>query len=152
METLVREYLDHNEWEVALGLLADLHQGWRPTTQGWDLLIEAAELMWLTDTAAGCRWGVGALGRWESIHGIVRAEMSRLLALGAKVFDPEYSCRMSDRARPSQCCRLARRGPRRRPRRRSRLPRTGRKERSVSHSLAEISDISVVFVADLEVD
>jgi len=37
-----REYLDHNEWEVALDLLADLYEGWRPPTQWWDLLVEAA--------------------------------------------------------------------------------------------------------------
>jgi len=65
-----REYLDHNEWEVALDLLADLYEGWRPSTQWWDLLIEAAELMWLVGTAAWCHWG-----RWESIHGIIRAEL-----------------------------------------------------------------------------
>jgi hypothetical protein len=33
-----REYLDHNEWEVTLDLLAGLHEGWRPATQWWDLL------------------------------------------------------------------------------------------------------------------
>jgi hypothetical protein len=70
----VREYLDHDEWEVALDLLADLDTGWRPPTAWWDLLIDSAELMWLSDAAAWCRWG-----RWESIHGIVRAEL-RLLS------------------------------------------------------------------------
>lgn len=69
-----REYLDHQEWEVALDLLADLHEGWRPTASWWELLIEAADLMRLTDTAAWCHWG-----RWESIHEIIRAEL-RLLA------------------------------------------------------------------------
>ncbi|MEU7923270.1 hypothetical protein [Micromonospora zamorensis] len=70
----VREYLDHDEWEVALDLLADLDTGWRPPTAWWDLLIDSAEVMWLSDAAAWCRWG-----RWESIHGIVRAEL-RLLS------------------------------------------------------------------------
>lgn len=69
----VREYLDHDEWEVALDLLVDLDTGWRPPTDWWDLLIDSAELMWLSDAAAWCHWG-----RWESIHGIVRAEL-RLL-------------------------------------------------------------------------
>ncbi|MFI7434866.1 hypothetical protein [Micromonospora haikouensis] len=70
----VREYLDHDEWEVALDLLADLDTGWQPPTAWWDLLIDSAELMGLSDAAAWCRWG-----RWESIHGIVRAEL-RLLS------------------------------------------------------------------------
>ncbi|MGY4900433.1 hypothetical protein ACWEEK_33280 [Micromonospora aurantiaca (nom. illeg.)] len=71
----VREYLYHDEWEVALDLLAeDLGTGWRPPTAWWDLLIDSAELMGLSDAAAWCRWG-----RRESIHGIVRAEL-RLLS------------------------------------------------------------------------
>ncbi|MFD6663683.1 hypothetical protein ACFWDK_15120 [Micromonospora chalcea] len=70
----VREYLDHDEWEVALDLLADLDTGWRPPTVWWDLLIDSADVMGLLDAAAWCRWG-----RWESIHGIVRAEL-RLLS------------------------------------------------------------------------
>ncbi|MEU4818220.1 hypothetical protein AB0G03_21445 [Micromonospora aurantiaca] len=70
----VREYLDHDEWEVALDLLADLDTGWRPPTVRWDLLIDSADVMGLSDAAAWCRWG-----RWESIHGIVRAEL-RLLS------------------------------------------------------------------------
>jgi len=68
-----REYLDHNEWEIALDLLADLYRGWQPTPGWWDLLIEAADLMWLTETSAWCRWG-----RWESIHGVIRAELHLL--------------------------------------------------------------------------
>ncbi|RZT77805.1 hypothetical protein EV382_0965 [Micromonospora violae] len=71
----VREYLDHDEWEIALDLLADLHTGWRPPTAWWDLLIDSAELMWLPDAAAWCHWG-----RWESIHGTVRAELRLLSA------------------------------------------------------------------------
>ncbi|MEU8184990.1 hypothetical protein AB0B85_14385 [Micromonospora sp. NPDC049044] len=71
----VREYLDHDEWEIALDLLADLHTGWRPPTAWWDLLIDSAELMWLPDAAAWCHWA-----RWESIHGTVRAELRLLSA------------------------------------------------------------------------
>ncbi|MFI5851544.1 hypothetical protein ACIA7R_27555 [Micromonospora chalcea] len=66
----VREYLDHDEWEVALDLLADLDTGWRPPTAWWDRLIDSAEMMGLSDAAARCRWG-----RWESIHRTVRAEL-----------------------------------------------------------------------------
>jgi hypothetical protein len=65
-----REYLDHNEWEIALDILADRHGGWRPPAQWWDLLIEAADLMWLAETATWCRWR-----RWESVHGMIRAEL-----------------------------------------------------------------------------
>ncbi|MEU4426180.1 hypothetical protein AB0F81_36635 [Actinoplanes sp. NPDC024001] len=67
----VGEFLDHDEWEIALDFLADLDAGWRPPPVWWDLLIEAADLMVLADTAAWCRWG-----RWESIHGIIRAELT----------------------------------------------------------------------------
>lgn len=70
----VREYLDHDEWEVALDLLADFDTGWRPPTAWWDRLIDSAEMMGLSDAAAWCRWG-----RWESIHKTVRAEL-RLLS------------------------------------------------------------------------
>lgn len=66
----VAECVKHNEWEVALDLLADLDD-WPAGAQWWDLLIEAAELMWLTDTATWCRWR-----RWESIHGIFRARLT----------------------------------------------------------------------------
>ncbi|GAA0404137.1 hypothetical protein AB0875_26490 [Micromonospora gifhornensis] len=64
------DYLGYNEWGVALDLLADL-DGWPADAQWWDLLIEAAELMWLPDTATWCRWR-----RWESIHGIIRAQLT----------------------------------------------------------------------------
>ena len=68
--TDAREYLEHNEWEVALDVLADLYDGWRPPTRWWGLLIEAADLMWLAETATWCRWG-----RWESVHGTIRAQL-----------------------------------------------------------------------------
>ena len=64
------EYLQHNEWEVALDILADLDEGWAVTTEWWDLLIEAAEMMWLAEPAGWCRWR-----RWEAVHGVVRAEL-----------------------------------------------------------------------------
>ncbi|WP_246568634.1 hypothetical protein [Polymorphospora rubra] len=70
----VREYLDHDEWEAALYLLMDLGTSWRPTTAWWDLLVDSAETMRHPAAAAWCHWG-----RWESIHGIVRAEL-RLLS------------------------------------------------------------------------
>ncbi|MGK5444053.1 hypothetical protein ACSNN7_19865 [Micromonospora sp. URMC 105] len=66
----VREYLQHHEWEIALDLLADLDE-WPAGAEWWDLLAEAADLMRLSDTAAWCRWR-----HWESIHGIIRAELT----------------------------------------------------------------------------
>ena len=60
----VREHLDHDEWEVALGLLADLDTGWRPPT-------------------AWCH-----RGRWESIHGIVRTEL-RVWVESAPALSPD---------------------------------------------------------------
>ncbi|MEU8264735.1 hypothetical protein AB0C02_29465 [Micromonospora sp. NPDC048999] len=66
----VRQHVQHNDWGLALDLLANL-DGWPAGAQWWDLLIEAAELMWLTDTAAWCR-----CRRWESIHGVIRAELT----------------------------------------------------------------------------
>ncbi|SCE76346.1 hypothetical protein GA0070618_0733 [Micromonospora echinospora] len=50
----VREYLDHDEWEVALDLLADLDTGWRPPTAWWDLLIDSADLRGLSERPV--RW------------------------------------------------------------------------------------------------
>ena len=44
---------------------------WSAGSEWWDLLVEAAELMWLADTATWCRWR-----RWESIHGIIRAQLT----------------------------------------------------------------------------
>jgi hypothetical protein len=66
----VREYLDHNEWEVAVDLLAELDEGWPVTTGWWDLLIEAAEQMWLPNAAAWYHWR-----RWETLRGCIRAEL-----------------------------------------------------------------------------
>ncbi|MEV4348438.1 hypothetical protein AB0J83_28625 [Actinoplanes sp. NPDC049596] len=65
------DYLGINEWEIALEILAHLQRGWHPTPHWWDLLIEAADLMWLADQAAWCRWA-----RWESRHGTIRATLT----------------------------------------------------------------------------
>lgn len=67
----VHEYLGHNEWDVALGILQDFKDGcpWQ-TVEFWHLLEQAAEQMWLKTDAAWCRWR-----GWETQHGIVRAEL-----------------------------------------------------------------------------
>jgi hypothetical protein len=65
-----REAMTYGEYGVALGLLEDLVDGWRPTPAWWDLLIGAADLMRLRDDARWCRWC-----RWESVHGVIRASL-----------------------------------------------------------------------------
>lgn len=49
----VREYLRHDEWEVALDLLAALE--WPADAAWWDLLIEVADQLWLTDATGAVR-------------------------------------------------------------------------------------------------
>jgi hypothetical protein len=67
-----REYLDeHNEWGLALDVLADIEAGWWPPPSWWELLIEAAELMQLPESVRVCHWR-----RAESLHGIIRAEIT----------------------------------------------------------------------------
>src|SRR4051794_34084165 len=46
----VRDCLRHDEWQVALDLLADLD--WPADAPWWDLLTEVAEALWLADVAA----------------------------------------------------------------------------------------------------
>ncbi|MFC5823640.1 hypothetical protein [Nonomuraea insulae] len=52
----VLEYLGHDEWEVALGVLEDfdgIH--WQPV-EYWTFLADAAQQMWLKHDAAWCHW------------------------------------------------------------------------------------------------
>ncbi|MDX3094544.1 hypothetical protein PV417_08215 [Streptomyces sp. ME19-03-3] len=52
----VWDYLVHDEWEVALGLLEELGDG-HPLPLGfWETLAEAAEQMHLERSAAWCHW------------------------------------------------------------------------------------------------
>lgn len=64
----VREYPDHDEWEVALDPLADLDTGWRPPTAWWDLLIDRAELMWLSDATGSVRLGLPFPALWRHLR------------------------------------------------------------------------------------
>ncbi|MFG3708521.1 hypothetical protein ACGF7U_27850 [Micromonospora sp. NPDC047670] len=64
------EYLDHDEWEVALDILVELGDAYRTETAYWDLLAEAARLMWLSQTERWCHWR-----RFEVVHGMVRADL-----------------------------------------------------------------------------
>jgi hypothetical protein len=69
----VREYLDHNEWEIALDILVELGEDFATTTPWWDLLIDAAQQMRLGRTTAWCQWR-----RSETSHGIIRADLQLL--------------------------------------------------------------------------
>lgn len=63
----VRQYLSHDEWEVALGILEDFDGvQWQPF-EYWSLLADAAQQMWLKNDAAWCHWRAT-----ETRHGIIR--------------------------------------------------------------------------------
>ncbi|NJP33735.1 hypothetical protein [Micromonospora thermarum] len=64
------EYLDHDEWEIALDILVELGDAYRTETAFWDLLAEAARMMWLSRTERWCHWR-----RAEVVHGVVRADL-----------------------------------------------------------------------------
>ncbi|WP_207946917.1 hypothetical protein [Actinomadura sp. 7K507] len=66
----VREYLRHHEWEVALGILEDFDGIRWQTVRFWDLLIEAAQQMWLADDVTWLHWR-----RSETLHGLIRADL-----------------------------------------------------------------------------
>jgi hypothetical protein len=66
----VNEYLDHDEWEVALDILVELGDAYRTETAYWDLLAEAARMMWLSRTERWCHWR-----RSEVVHGVVRVDL-----------------------------------------------------------------------------
>lgn len=64
------EYLDHDEWEVALDILVELGDVYRSEIAFWDLLAEAARMMWQSRTERWCHWR-----RFEVVHGVVRADL-----------------------------------------------------------------------------
>jgi hypothetical protein len=66
----VREYLRENEWEVALGILADFEGVHWQTVEFWGLLAGVAGQMSLRDDEAWCQWRKG-----ETLHGIIRADL-----------------------------------------------------------------------------
>lgn len=67
----VWDYLTHDEWEVALGLLEELG-GVQPLPLGfWESLATAAEQMRLERSAAWCR-----LRCYEARHGTIRADLT----------------------------------------------------------------------------
>jgi hypothetical protein len=66
----VRDYLDHDECEIALGILQDFDGLAWQTVAYWDCLTASAELMWLADDARWCGWR-----RSETRQGIIRADL-----------------------------------------------------------------------------
>lgn len=66
----VREYLRHGEWEVAMVILEDFGGIRWQTIQYWDLLVAAAQQMWLGSDAAWFQWR-----RSETLHGLIRADL-----------------------------------------------------------------------------
>ncbi|WP_093893891.1 hypothetical protein [Streptomyces sp. Ncost-T10-10d] len=67
----VWEYLTHDEWEVALGLLEELGDVHPLQLSFWETLATAAEQMQLEKSAAWCRWRC-----YETRNGIIRADLT----------------------------------------------------------------------------
>ncbi|MEV4320838.1 hypothetical protein AB0J37_01255 [Microbispora rosea] len=66
----VLEYLKHDEWETALLLLEELGDAHPQPPEFWNLLADAARLMWLSGDVAWCEWR-----RAEARNGAIRAEL-----------------------------------------------------------------------------
>jgi hypothetical protein len=66
----LRDYLRHDEWEVALGVLEDFDGVQWQTPEYWDLLISAAQQMWLDSDVSWLQWR-----RSETMHGLIRASL-----------------------------------------------------------------------------
>ncbi|MFJ1735760.1 hypothetical protein [Streptomyces sp. NPDC088254] len=67
----VWDYLAHDEWEIALGLLKELGDDRPQPPAFWRSLAEAAEQLRLERSAAWCHWRCS-----ETRHGVVRAELT----------------------------------------------------------------------------
>ncbi|WP_435839332.1 hypothetical protein [Streptomyces brevispora] len=69
----VREYIAHQEWEMALGILIEIGDSCPACVEFWDLLAEAARQMTLDRSRRWCEWR-----GWEVQHGTVRVTLSLL--------------------------------------------------------------------------
>ncbi|MFJ9348337.1 hypothetical protein [Streptomyces sp. NPDC101237] len=67
----VWEYLAHDEWETALGLLEEFGDGHQLPSTFWARMAEAAELLHLARSSAWCRWRCT-----EIRNGMVRADLT----------------------------------------------------------------------------
>ncbi|MFJ7773691.1 hypothetical protein [Streptomyces yangpuensis] len=76
----VWDCLAHDEWEVALGLLEELREGWTAPAGFWAELARAAAMLRLERSEAWCRWR-----EYEGRAGVIRAELA-LEAVGGTSF------------------------------------------------------------------
>ncbi|MFF7474455.1 hypothetical protein [Streptomyces sp. NPDC008092] len=67
----VWDYLAHDEWEIALGLLEELGDGHPLPLTFWEQLAEAAEQLRLERSAAWCHWRCS-----EIRNGMIRADLT----------------------------------------------------------------------------
>ena len=65
------DYLVHDEWEIALGLLEELGDGRSLPLEFWEKLAEAAEQLRLERSAAWCHWRCS-----EIRNGVIRADLT----------------------------------------------------------------------------
>ncbi|MFE4529029.1 hypothetical protein ACFRMO_32780 [Streptomyces anulatus] len=65
------DYLAHDEWEIALGLLEELGDGRSIPPALWEKLAEAAEQLRMDRSAAWCNWRCA-----EIRNGVIRAELT----------------------------------------------------------------------------
>lgn len=65
------DYLVHDEWEIALGLLEELGDGRSLPLAFWEKLADAAEQLRLKRSAVWCHWRCS-----EIRHGVIRADLT----------------------------------------------------------------------------
>ncbi|MEU7906295.1 hypothetical protein [Actinoplanes sp. NPDC049118] len=70
------DYLNHNEFEIALDILTELGDAYAAEPAFWNLLADAAAEMNLHRAKAWCHWRAA-----ETLHGIIRADL--------QLFSPE---------------------------------------------------------------
>ncbi|MFC5958894.1 hypothetical protein ACFP51_32005 [Streptomyces pratens] len=75
----VGEYLVHEEWKVALGLLEDLGDGPPLPLTFWEALADAAEQLRLERSTAWCHWRCS-----EIRNGMIRADLRLRPVTGAR--------------------------------------------------------------------
>lgn len=64
------DYLEHNEYEIALDILTELGDAYAADQAFWNLLADAATEMNLHRATAWCHWRAA-----EALHGIIRADL-----------------------------------------------------------------------------
>lgn len=67
----IRDYLAHDEWEIALGLLEELGDGPPLPLVFWESLADAADQLRLERSAAWCHWRCS-----EIRNGVIRADLT----------------------------------------------------------------------------